>query len=378
MVARTLELSLADERIYEEVAASKSFTPRLVDQLSRPEEVLHTPLPTAIAVGALVLLALRVCRRGVDWLSVGLMVVAAAFVGFAAEAGVVTSRYYLPAIVLAALVLARSARELGPRVAAATGIALVGLGTIQALDARGWVDDWADVERDRHALVREAAARSAGGCVVDVIGLNVELVQALPVLAPLADEAGRDCRTGERYLVVIDPGGPGTETRPSDPVLSSVRPGAGAGLELGGRQGAPVHDVTLTNCNVCATAFPALGAELFVKDGHSIVHCPRCGLVFRATLPTPEELDELYGSLVLRWHRRPRPAPGTGTSTTSADAELHRVNARRRLARLQRFSAPGSLLDVGCAAGFFVDEASRAGWRARRRRRCRDDGGVGP
>ena len=82
--------------------------------------------------------------------------------------------------------------ELGPRVAAATGVALVGLGTIQALDARGWVDDWADVERDRQALVREAAARSAGGCVVDVIGLNVELVQALPVLAPLADEAGRD------------------------------------------------------------------------------------------------------------------------------------------------------------------------------------------
>ena len=43
-----------------------------------------------------------------------------------------------------------------------------------------------------------------------VTGLNVELVQALPVLVPLADERGRDCRRGERYVVVIDPGGPGT------------------------------------------------------------------------------------------------------------------------------------------------------------------------
>ena len=29
------------------------------------------------------------------------------------------------------------------------------------------------------------------------------------------------------------------------------------------------------------------------------------------------------------------------------------------------FIEPGALLDVGCAAGFFVDEASRHGWRAR-------------
>ena len=124
-----------------------------------------------------------------------------------------------------------------------------------------------------------------------------------------------------------------------------------------------MHDVTLTSCNVCATAFPASGAELFVKDGHSMVHCPRCGLVFRATLPTPAELDELYGTSYFGGTGDRSPARD-GYLDYVGDAELHRVNARRRLARLQRFSAPGSLLDVGCAAGFFVDEASRAGWRA--------------
>ena len=44
---------------------------------------------------------------------------------------------------------------------------------------------------------------------------------------------------------------------------------------------------------------------------------------------------------------------------------MHRANARRRLGRLAEFTEPGTLLDVGCAAGFFVDEASRRGWRAR-------------
>ena len=47
------------------------------------------------------------------------------------------------------------------------------------------------------AIGRRSSARpphaQAGGCRVDVTGLNVELVQALPVLVPLADEPPRDC-----------------------------------------------------------------------------------------------------------------------------------------------------------------------------------------
>ena len=224
MVVRLLELSSSDERLYGEIAAAKSFQARLWDQLTRAPEVLHTPLPSLIVVAAVVLLAVGSRRAGPDWLAFGLLLVAFGFVAFAAETGVVTSRYYLPAIVLAALALARASAELGSRTTLAAGTALVIFGTLQAVDARGWVEDWVDVERSREALVREAAARTAGGCEVGVTGLNVELVRALPVLAPLADEPPRGCRPGERYLVVIDPGGPGTETPPDDPVLSACAP----------------------------------------------------------------------------------------------------------------------------------------------------------
>jgi predicted Zn finger-like uncharacterized protein len=128
-----------------------------------------------------------------------------------------------------------------------------------------------------------------------------------------------------------------------------------------------VHGVTgaaaaPTTCNLCRTEFAARDSELFTKDGHAIVRCPSCGLVFRATLPTRAELDEIYGQAyfggggaVLR----------EGYLDYVGDADAHRTNARARLRRLAELAEPGPLLDVGCAAGFFVDEATRAGWHAR-------------
>jgi hypothetical protein len=226
MVARTIQLARAEDRLYEEVAAAKSFVDRLSDQLERAGEVLHTPAPTILAVAAIALLAVSIVKAGVDWLSVGFLLVALAFVVFAAEAGVVASRYYLPAIALAALALARSAVSLGNAAVVVTGMALVGAGLAQAWDARGWVEWWVDGENAQEALVREAEARSAGGCRVAVTGLNVEFVQALPVLMRLADEPARDCAPGERFVVVIDRGGPGDETPADHPVLAACMPEA--------------------------------------------------------------------------------------------------------------------------------------------------------
>ena len=140
IVARTIELSLADDRVYEEVAATKSFVERFADQLGRAEEVLHSPLPMVLLAAAVVLLAARTFRLGADWLSTGLLVVALAFLLFAAETGVVASRYYLPPIVLGGLALARSAVSLGGGVVVATGVVLIAGGTWQAWDGHGWVE----------------------------------------------------------------------------------------------------------------------------------------------------------------------------------------------------------------------------------------------
>ena len=118
-----------------------------------------------------------------------------------------------------------------------------------------------------------------------------------------------------------------------------------------------------TSCNLCAAEFPATAGFLFEKDGHRIVRCPSCGLVFRPSLPSRIDLDTIYGHAYFG-------GPGaTGVEHQSyldyvGDADSHRANARRRLRHVTAFVDTGTLLDVGCAAGFFVDEAMRAGWAA--------------
>jgi hypothetical protein len=223
MVVRTMQLALADVRFYGEIAAQQSFPQRLSHQLADADEALDSRFPVMVAVATVLLLAVTLFRARVDWLSVGFVVVALTFVLFAAATGVVASRYYLPSIVLTAIALARMSTQFGRWAIVAIGVTLILIGSSQAHDARGSVQEWVVVERAREALVREAAAREAGGCEVDVTGVNVELVVALPVLAPLAGEPARGCAPGERFVVLIDRDAPG-ETRPDDPVLAPCAP----------------------------------------------------------------------------------------------------------------------------------------------------------
>jgi hypothetical protein len=82
----------------------------------------------------------------------------------------------------------------------------------------------------------------------------------------------------------------------------------------------------------------------------------------RRTLPGRDELDEIYAP---EYFVADAEQPVDGYAEYFEDAARHRETARRRPARLDRFvPARGKLLDVGAAAGFFVDEARRAGWDA--------------
>jgi 2-polyprenyl-3-methyl-5-hydroxy-6-metoxy-1,4-benzoquinol methylase len=119
----------------------------------------------------------------------------------------------------------------------------------------------------------------------------------------------------------------------------------------------------MTACIMCGAHVDESSHRRWRKDGFDILRCPSCSLVFRARLPEPEELASIYGAGY--FSRVEGDTAGKGYLDYTGAAASHRAVARRRLQLLGRFADAGQLVDVGAAAGFFVEEARRAGWDAR-------------
>lgn len=108
-------------------------------------------------------------------------------------------------------------------------------------------------------------------------------------------------------------------------------------------------------CNICQRdqACPFLTTPV-----DTLVQCRGCGLVYVDPRPMPEEADyeeefflheykDVYGVDYI------------------ADRDNITRLARGRLEAIERLKPKGKLLDVGCAAGFLLDEARRRGWEPR-------------
>ena len=75
--------------------------------------------------------------------------------------------------------------------------------------------------------------------------------------------------------------------------------------------------------------------------------------------PDPMELYALYGETY--FHNDQSGVVGY-TNYLKDEPNIRRTFAGR-LKRLSQVVQPGKLLDVGCAAGFFLDEARKIGWQ---------------
>jgi 2-polyprenyl-3-methyl-5-hydroxy-6-metoxy-1,4-benzoquinol methylase len=90
-----------------------------------------------------------------------------------------------------------------------------------------------------------------------------------------------------------------------------------------------------------------------------LVECLNCGLVYVHPRPDPKELHALYDESYFQ-----NDQSGVVGYANYLDDEVQiRKTFARRLQFLERWIQPGKLLDVGCAAGFFLDEAHRRGWQ---------------
>jgi SAM-dependent methyltransferase len=103
--------------------------------------------------------------------------------------------------------------------------------------------------------------------------------------------------------------------------------------------------------------------RLFVVHDAAYVACLGCGLARIDPFPSTSDLLANFSS----GYFEGADVAG-GYDDYAADEPLHRRNARRRLARIARDrhrvanGGTGSLLDIGCAYGYALDEARAQGW----------------
>lgn len=122
--------------------------------------------------------------------------------------------------------------------------------------------------------------------------------------------------------------------------------------------------MTTLACSVCGLDH---ATNSFQRDGFQIAACPRCSHRFVCNPPTFEQLDDAYGEA---YYRTGATADADGVASKAgyqdylAKADKRLLGFRQRAARLARFTAPGSLLEIGCAVGLFLVAARDAGWRA--------------
>lgn len=90
--------------------------------------------------------------------------------------------------------------------------------------------------------------------------------------------------------------------------------------------------------------------DLFDKHGYRFVRCTGCGHISVAVELDKSDLCRIYS---------PRFFLEGGYADYLGDERLHRRNLARYIPVLRRYGPSGRLFELGCAYGFFLDEARR-------------------
>ena len=92
---------------------------------------------------------------------------------------------------------------------------------------------------------------------------------------------------------------------------------------------------------------------MFSKNAVQYFTCP-CGIVYTDAINGAEAGSDLYGEQYYSFW---------GIGDANSPARINKTKSFDKwLGWIERYRAPGKLLDVGCAAGFLLDTAQKRGW----------------
>lgn len=101
--------------------------------------------------------------------------------------------------------------------------------------------------------------------------------------------------------------------------------------------------------------------SLPLLEKYHVVKCKACGLVYTSPRPSLEALETIYGQAYFKNDH----SEVLGYQDYLGDRPQIALTFEKRLKEIEKkMGRKGGLLDVGCATGFFMDVAQRAGWVA--------------
>ncbi len=124
-----------------------------------------------------------------------------------------------------------------------------------------------------------------------------------------------------------------------------------------------LHVISLTHCPICGgNHLEPLGFHYhYAGEDFPAVECGDCGMRFLQRRPDDESLASLYGGEYFADDYR----CGHGPGDYFASEEQLRAENDALLNGFERWTAVGSLLEVGCAGGWLLKCARERGWRAK-------------
>lgn len=120
--------------------------------------------------------------------------------------------------------------------------------------------------------------------------------------------------------------------------------------------GIPTELLEYIPCSLCGSKNYT---KLYPHYYPRLVQCQACGLIYTNPRMKKSGLKKLY----TKTYFQNTNSSVYGYDNYLADEVKIRKTAQRRLNKIEKFKSPGKLLDLGCATGFFLDEARKNGWK---------------
>ena len=109
------------------------------------------------------------------------------------------------------------------------------------------------------------------------------------------------------------------------------------------------------NCSICGSD---KSKKQYEVKGFNVNRCDDCGFFYINPRYSQEELNNLYSEDYFKAFSTQRKVD------YMKDREFRAKDFQTRLEGIKRYKKAGRVLDVGCAAGFFLEVVQKQGWQA--------------